>query len=231
MIPGLLAQDVAQSLREFIVTGFETDTWLFQGKFGELVNSYNNGEAFIKGPYVSISLPFSKQTDTRDFFKSFPTEHSPFVHQQTAWARLQSDNSPKSTIVATGTGSGKTECFLYPLLDHCLRNRNPGIKAIVIYPMNALANDQAKRFAETIHKTAELKGKVRVGLFVGGKEVTDQKKMGPEQVITCKNKLRRNPPDILLTNYKMLDYLLMRPVDQQLWRLNDAESLKYLVVD
>jgi len=71
MIPGLLAQDVAQSLREFIVTGFETDTWPFAGKFEELVNSYNNGEAFIKGPYVSISLPFAKNTDRRDFFNSF----------------------------------------------------------------------------------------------------------------------------------------------------------------
>ncbi len=60
MIPGVLAQDIAQSLREFIVTGFETDTWPFNGKFEQLVNTSNNGEAFIKGPYVSISLPFAK---------------------------------------------------------------------------------------------------------------------------------------------------------------------------
>jgi len=133
MIPGLLAQDVAQSLREFIVTGFETDTWPFAGKFEQLVHGQNNGEAFIKGPYVSISLPFAKETDRTDFFKGFKTEHSPFVHQQQSWQRLQSKGDPKSTIVATGTGSGKTECFLYPLLDHCQRNPGSGIKAIVIY--------------------------------------------------------------------------------------------------
>jgi DEAD/DEAH box helicase domain-containing protein len=232
MIPGILAQDVAQSLREFIVTGFETDTWPFSGKFEELVNSSNNSEAFIKGPYVSINLPFAKsKAASLNYFSNFSTENSPYIHQQTSWDWLRSDKLPKSTIVATGTGSGKTECFLYPLLDHCQRNTKPGIKAIVIYPMNALAGDQAKRFASVIDKTPELKGKIRVGLFIGGADETEHKKMESEQVITCKKTLRRNPPDILLTNYKMLDYLLMRPKDQQLWQHNDADSLKYLVVD
>ena len=50
-----------------------------------------------------------------------------------------------STLVATGTGSGKTESFLYPILDHCKNVGRRGIKAIVIYPMNALATDQARR--------------------------------------------------------------------------------------
>lgn len=229
MIPGLLAQDVAKSLREFIVTGFETDTWPFAGKFDQLVNSHNDGEAFIKGPYVSLSLPFAKNTERKDFFAGFNTEHSPFAHQQQAWSNLRSSGRPSSTIVATGTGSGKTECFLYPLLDHCLRDPKPGVKAIVIYPMNALAGDQAKRFAEVIHSTPQLKGKVRVGLFVGGE--SEEKYMGEKQVITCKNTLRKSPPDILLTNYKMLDFLLMRPKDQVLWQHNKADTLKYLVVD
>ncbi len=51
--------------------------------------------------------------------------------------------------MATGTGSGKTECFLYPILDHVLANpAQRGIKAILLYPMNALAGDQARRFAK-----------------------------------------------------------------------------------
>ncbi len=229
MIPGLLAQDVATSLREFIVTGFETDTWPFAGKFEQLVNAQNEGEAFIKGPYVSINLPFAKSTERKDIFPGFATEHSPFAHQQQAWTNLRSGGAEKSTIVATGTGSGKTECFLYPLLDHCQRDPAPGIKAIVIYPMNALAGDQAKRFAEVIHATPELKGKIRVGLFVGG--ASNNRFMGEKQVITCKNTLRKSPPDILLTNYKMLDFLLMRPKDQPLWQHNTPDLLKYLVVD
>ena len=54
--------------------------------------------------------------------------------------------------MATGTGSGKTECFIYPILDHVLANpAQRGIKAIILYPMNALAGDQARRFAREVH--------------------------------------------------------------------------------
>lgn len=72
--------------------------------------------------------------------------------------------------MATGTGSGKTECFLYPVLDHCARARadgEQGIKALVIYPMNALALDQARRFAQLVAGTPAFAG-LRVGLYVGG---------------------------------------------------------------
>ena len=65
-----------------------------------------------------------------------------------------------NALVATGTGSGKTECFLYPVLDHCVRAKSAGeqgIKALVIYPMNALATDQARRIA-TIAPTAASAG-------------------------------------------------------------------------
>ncbi|MCB1688975.1 MAG: DEAD/DEAH box helicase, partial [Halioglobus sp.] len=146
-----------------------------------------------------------------------------------AWQRLVSGARAANTLVATGTGSGKTECFLYPVLDHCLRAGQPGIKAIVIYPMNALATDQAKRFAEVIHGQAALNN-LRVGLFVGGDSHGTQV-MGPDHVITDKDALRSHPPDVLLTNYKMLDYLLMRPKDQKLWSHNGPETLRYLVVD
>ncbi|MCV5792300.1 hypothetical protein OFN52_35155, partial [Escherichia coli] len=79
--------------------------------------------------------------------------------------------------------------------------------------MNALATDQASRFAKTIASDPQLHGKVTVGLFVGDSEIEPSKKMSAEKVITCKHTLRESPPDILLTNYKMLDYLLMRPGD------------------
>jgi DEAD/DEAH box helicase domain-containing protein len=89
MIPSLVANDVARSLREFISTGFETDTWPFAGKFEQLVNTQSGGEAFLKGPYVSIALPFLKEKSaSREFFPNFKTEHSPFVHQQQGWNRL-----------------------------------------------------------------------------------------------------------------------------------------------
>src|SRR5690606_10604197 len=104
------------------------------------------------------------------------------------------------TLVATGTGSGKTECFMYPILEHCAEHPGPGVKAIVIYPMNALAQDQARRFAEEIHKRESLRGRIRVGLFTGDSETTRFKTMTSNSVITCKVTQRERPPDILLTN-------------------------------
>ncbi len=228
MIPSLLAREIIEGLRAFVVTGYETTTPYFAGLFGRFVEAPGN---LYKGPYLSIALPFEPGTAGRDYFARFTTAFSPHAHQQTAWDRLRADGSPRSTVVATGTGSGKTECFLYPLLDDCVRRAEPGIKAIVIYPMNALANDQAKRFAAAIHGSEALRGQVRVGLFVGEGEHTPHKAMGPEQVITDKDTQREAPPDILLTNYKMLDYLLMRPKDRPLWRYNGPETLRYLVVD
>jgi DEAD/DEAH box helicase domain-containing protein len=229
MIPGLLASEVSAALREFIVTGYETETDPFKGEFRRLVEEQQDGEAFLKGPYVSVGLPFLRGSVGRDFFKGFETEHPPFAHQEQSWQRLASDRRAANTLVATGTGSGKTECFMYPVLDHCHREAGAGIKAIVIYPMNALATDQASRFAKEICRQPALKG-LRVGLFVGG-DGQGTKAMGLDQVITDKEALRDNPPDVLLTNYKMLDYLLMRPQDQKLWACNGPDTLRYLVVD
>jgi len=73
--------------------------------------------------------------------------------------------------------------------------------------------------------------KIRAGLFIGQKEENAATAMTGDRVITNKDTLRLNPPDILLTNYKMLDYLLIRPRDFSLWQANGPETLKYLVVD
>lgn len=140
--------------------------------------------------------------------------------------------------MATGTGSGKTECFLLPLLEHCRQQHaqgTRGIKAILIYPMNALATDQARRIADLIHTIPSLAG-LRAGLYIGASDDTPTAAMTATSVITDKEALHKAPPDILLTNYKQLDYLLIQPHVQSLWehngRLADGTSvLRYLVVD
>lgn len=104
---------------------------------------------------------------------------------------------PTSTLVATGTGSGKTECFIYPILDHVLAHpAQRGVKAIILYPMNALAGDQARRFAKMVHNNPACFGKVRIGLYVGGKG-EKSKQMTDTDVITCRDEMRKSPPDIL----------------------------------
>ncbi len=188
--------------------------------------------SLIKGPYVSLKMPFRSGT-RGEAFAEVPLGHTPHHHQELAFARL-GGRRKLSTLVATGTGSGKTECFLLPILDHCLSEvGSPGVKAILIYPMNALANDQAGRLAAMIHGNDGLRGRVRAGLYIGqdrgGSE--GERSMGATKVITDRKTMQQAPPDILLTNYKMLDYLLLRPDDQGIWQHNHRGTLRYLVVD
>lgn len=233
MLPSLLAREIQNGLKHFLTTGFEPSDPLFSG----VVQRFTQNEAhWMKGPYIQIGLPFRTGTQGKAFFGNFETEHPGHIHQEAAWKRLSSNRSAASTLVATGTGSGKTECFLYPLLDHCSRAKSAGIggiQALVIYPMNALATDQARRFAQVIAETPAFRG-LRVGLFVGGRSGKDGRglmTMSASSVITDRETLRKDPPDILLTNYKMLDYLLIRPKDRLLWAKNAAETLRYVVVD
>lgn len=233
MLPSLLARDIETGLKNFLVAAFEASDPFMHGLMARFVESES---LWLKGPYVQVGLPFTMGQSGRNFFSpDFETEHPAFSHQEQAWRRISTRHEAASTIVATGTGSGKTECFLYPVLDHCARACRAGeggIKALVIYPMNALANDQAKRIAELVAKVPAFHG-LRVGLYVGGNPRGDGTRtmMTPESVITDRETLRKQPPDILLTNYKMLDYLLLRPADRALWAQNGSETLRYVVVD
>jgi DEAD/DEAH box helicase domain-containing protein len=229
MIPSVLSQQIQEGIREFLRTTFPVHSPFFAGMLDRLVE---RDEELFKGPYVSVKLPFAPGKSGREYFPDVPMKFPPFRHQEEAFARLASPGG-RSTLIATGTGSGKTECFLYPILDHCLKNREQdGIKAILIYPMNALATDQAKRIARLIHDNPKLKGAVRAGLYVGDRKGgKGSARMTRDSLITDRDSLRLSPPDILLTNYKMLDYLMIRPADFKLWAGNEPETLKYLVVD
>ena len=230
MIPSAVAGEVFTALRDFLRTGFGPSNAALAGVVDDFLATPEN---LAKGPYLSIALPFQRAPAGGEPFPKTPLGFTPYRHQRTAMERLRSE-SGRSTIIATGTGSGKTECFLYPVLDYCRREAGrPGIKAILIYPMNALATDQAGRIAETIHRTPGLRGRVTAGLFIGedSKGAPRATGMGLAQVIADRETLLDQPPDILLTNYKMLDYLLIRPSDQRLWRRNEPGALRYLVVD
>jgi len=231
MIPSILARQIRQGLRDFLTTTFPITTPFFHGVLEKLLDQ--DGEVF-KGPYIDLGLPFRKGNGLgKDFFPDIPLSFRPYLHQEQAFERLSGRNGPRrNTIVATGTGSGKTECFVLPILDHCYERRGePGIKAIIIYPMNALATDQAARIARAIYENERLRGNVTAGLYIGQSSKGASKTMGPDSVIANRDTLRLRPPDILLTNYKMLDYLLIRPDDLSLWQANGPETLQFLVVD
>jgi len=229
LIPSVLASQLIKGTKDYLNTTFPSSTPAFFEMMDKFVSE--EGKLF-KGPYVSVALPFKKGDESAHYFPDTLSENfKPFYHQELAFKRLGGEIA-KPTLVATGTGSGKTEAFMYPILDYCYKNRDTrGIKAIIIYPMNALATDQAKRFAKTISSTESLSG-TRVGLYIGSSEQNPHKSMSDDYVITDKDILCDNPPDILLTNYKMLDFMLMRPRDQKIWKHNiGTDVLKFIAVD
>ena len=235
MQPLIVAQQVTQGVADFLRTAFPSTTPGFIGLLERFLEQRDN---IFKGPYLTVPLPFSPgPRQSKPAFPWLPEDFKPHAHQANAFERLCGDGA-RSTLVATGTGSGKTECFLYPILEHCRQARADGrlgIKAIILYPMNALASDQAGRVAKTIVKTAALTG-VRAGLYVGetpAEESNSVKQIDAETftVITDRDALRANPPDILLTNYKMLDFLLLRAADGPLGAQQRPDTLRYLVVD
>ncbi|MDD6516901.1 MAG: DEAD/DEAH box helicase, partial [Prevotella sp.] len=237
MLPLQQAYEVRESILEYIRATYRFKDRNVGDAFYQFIEDPRHG--MIKGPYVSLKTPFiSAQKDTPiplDIKPDFP----PYQHQLEAFNRLttKDGHQPENTLLTTGTGSGKTECFQFPVLDYCWRNRLfRGIKAIILYPMNALATDQASRLAKAIYKDPRLNGQVTVGLFIGrGKETTTlSTQMDETHVIEDPERILDNPPDILLTNFKMLDYGLMRSRYQPLWNNNKGDKntlLKYLVLD
>ncbi|MET7297659.1 DEAD/DEAH box helicase [Embleya sp. NPDC005575] len=131
-----------------------------------------------------------------------------------------------SYVLTTGTGSGKSLSYILPIVDRTLRiktaaegGRAPGIKAIIVYPMNALANSQRH----------ELERFLGHGYPRGGEPVTFARYTGQEKD-SDRERILAEPPDILLTNYVMLEYLLTRPRERDKL-VRAAAGLKFLVLD
>lgn len=195
-------------------------------------------EGMLRGPYLSLRLPYVKADAKASIPLDIQPPFTPYYHQAETFRRLstQDGHTPQPTILTTGTSSGKTESFLYPLLDYCYRHRlRRGIKAIILYPMNALATDQAQRIAAAIHADDRLRGQVTAGLFIGEGQHRRSfpQTMGERNIIEHRDTIVANPPDILLTNFKMLDYALMQAKYHQLWyhNLQDPGQLRFLVLD
>ncbi len=220
----------------------------------------------LKGPYVSLSRPFRQGAAVEELVRDgvlhphmrqrIPAEivHV-YGHQEDA---VRAIHGGRTTLVSTGTGSGKTECFLYPIVSKCLELRDAGalagISAVIAYPMNALAEDQLGRlrsllagtgipFGMYVGKTPEQEGEVAgIRLPAGSSradyearlaEVRREKRSEtvypPEEV--CSREVMRTPgrqPRILLTNVKQLELLLTRQRDVELFA---GARLDFLVFD
>ena len=138
-------------------------------------------------------------------------------HQRSA---IETARTGRNYVLTTGTGSGKSLTYIIPIVDAVLRDPAPGrIKAIVVYPMNALANSQHR----------ELEKYLNWGMASDERRVTFAQYTGQEDE-EAKDRVLRRRPDILLTNYVMLEYLLTRPVEREKL-LGAAQGLRFLILD
>ncbi|MGF6882332.1 ATP-dependent helicase YprA (DUF1998 family) [Nocardia sp. GAS34] len=233
LLPTLQADRLREGLTDYLATTFALTDPDAQGALSDFVGHPADG--MFKGPYVRLRLPFAPaQGNWGMHLDWWPKGFVPYEHQAKAFERLSTkfQQRPLPTLVTTGTGSGKTESFLIPILDHVMRAKKQGVagmKALIIYPMNALANDQEQRLAKLITTHPELAG-VTAGLYTGEQSSGGRTMVSAEGLITDRRLMHDSPPDILLTNYKMLDHLLLRPDRAPMWR-QSALSLQYVVLD
>lgn len=163
---------------------------------------------------------------------------SPYKHQSDAIRSVLENNA--NTVVTTGTSSGKSFTFYIPIVSECLKMKDAGlsgIKAIIVYPMNALANSQYEDMANRLQNSG-----LRIALYSGDTkkspdearasflETTGRKEPWDCEVLS-RQEIQSNPPDILLTNYVMLELLLTRFEDRTLLPPEHRERLKFLVLD
>ena len=179
---------------------------------------------------------------TEDEDSRWPADRAPYTHQLEAW-KILGQSTPQSAVVTAGTGSGKSECFMVPMLNDMARQVDEhdetlvGVQAIMLYPLNALINSQRDRL---IGWTRGFEGKVRFALYNGetppdsGTERTQTQTSWygapkPEEVKDRKS-IRNSPPPILVTNATMLEYMLVRPEDRPIIEKSQG-SLRWIILD
>jgi DEAD/DEAH box helicase domain-containing protein len=165
---------------------------------------------------------------------SFKVSDRPYSHQLRAWRTL-SETPARSVIVTSGTGSGKTECFMVPILDDLIREsigRPPleGVRALFLYPLNALIASQRERLGQWCKP---LGGRVRFALYNGNTHKTkmpvNKRRAHPEEALD-RDQIRSSPPPILVTNVTMLEYILLRPDDAPVVEKSKGK-LRWIVLD
>lgn len=212
-------------------------------------------EQIVRGPVLEGAAPFITGRSLRELVDAgvlsrgfldldspaLPLDRPLYAHQAQAIERAA--GAGRNLVVATGTGSGKTESFLLPLLDTLLRERDagtlgePGVRAMLLYPMNALANDQVKRLREIFRTLPE----ITFGRYTG--ETAQEQPTAIEQYrqqfhtdplpneLLSRAVMQATPPHILLTNFAMLEYLLLRPDDSSLFDGATGKHWRFIILD
>ncbi len=174
----------------------------------------------------------SPPLDLKDY--AFRKEWKPYQHQLKAWEAL-SLSKPQSIVITSGTGSGKTECFMVPVINDLVRQYQAhdqsliGVQALFIYPLNALINSQRDRLRAWTHAFGE---GVRFCLYNGNtpeNQKVAKQAANPNEVLS-RTLLRNAPPPLLVTNSTMLEYMLVRQVDAPILEKSQGK-LRWIVLD
>ena len=265
--PVAYIEKVAKSFLRYQLTAYPfSDPHLLAQMRDLLSLDHTRTSPLLRGPYVSLSRPFRAGASIQQLVDEglihphlsarIPSQITHFYSHQERAIRAIAEG--RTTLISTGTGSGKTECFLYPAVSQCLALRDesavPGISAVIVYPMNALAEDQLIRirgllagtsvpFGIYVGKTPEREADVVGARLPPGssradflarfekalKDGTGETVYPAEEV--CSRQAMRTPgkqPRILLTNVKQLELLLTRQQDIELFA---GARLDYLVFD
>ena len=252
--PILASDNIKESFVDYVTTSFdfqdetyarelraelEKPGMVAKGPYIELSGSYRTTKSIHQLIKDGVASPlFDELEPCKEEDKEIPLDRPLYAHQVEALERAM---NRKNLVVTTGTGSGKTECFLIPIVNSLLQEIEAGtlsnaVRAIVIYPMNALANDQIKRMR------ALLKGypQIRFGLYNGNTQHKEadarsqyHKMHGRDSdplvnEVISREAMQKTPPHILITNYSMLEYMMLRPKDDAVF---SGAQLRYIVLD
>ncbi len=265
--PIVYTDKVVRSFLKYQLTTYPfADPRLYQQMRDQLRLDTIRRTPLLRGPYVSLSRGFRQGTSVDELiaegvFQPHMRHVIPagithlYGHQERA---IRAVWEGRTTLVSTGTGSGKTECFLYPIISKCLGRRDDGapagISAVIVYPMNALAEDQLDRlrgllagtgitFGMYVGKTPEYEREVTGHRMREGSSNADYRAIldryreqgrpdavHPAEEVCSREKMRTagRQPRILLTNVKQLELLLTRQVDIELFT---NAQLDFLVFD
>lgn len=219
-----------------------------------LDNAISEGSLLTKGPLLEATPPYEPgatidalvtegvlSSAFRDLDgPALPFGRPLYLHQERAIRKV---GTGRNVVVASGTGSGKTESFLLPILDalaieHATGSLGPGVRALLLYPMNALANDQIKRLRAVLAATPYITFGRYIGDTPEGARESEDKfsLLNPGQPrlpneLLSRVEMRATPPHLLLTNYAMLEYLLLRPADIDLFEGTYGGHWRFVVLD
>lgn len=252
--PSESSKKITDFYRRYLLTSFNTNNEKYNIQFKR---ELEKNKAIADGPYISMTDPYKKGKKISELVeegilvkemlklkKFHPDDRNLYKHQEEA---ILKSREGKNLIVTTGTGSGKTESFLIPVINQLLEEKEkgtlgPGVRTLIIYPMNALVNDQIRRIREILYDM-DAEEAITFGRFTGEtkekqkdaeemyKEVEDSKYPWRKNEIISREQMRITPPNILITNYAMLEYILLRPGDNIILREQYADKWQYIVLD